>query len=104
LRYIYEIFTTVFFEQVFPSGTVVKNLPPNAGDMSLIPGSGINHGVENGNPLQYSCLENSMDREAWAGYSPSGHKESDTTEDAHTAPSLSVNMSLFMPLKLSLQL
>ena len=33
--------------------------------MGLIPGSGRYPGVENGNPLQYSCLENSMDREAW---------------------------------------
>ena len=39
------------------------------------------HGEENGNPLQYPCLENSMDRGAWwATYSPRGHKESDTTE------------------------
>ena len=42
-----------------------------------------------------------MDKEAWAGYSLGGRKESDTTEDA---PSLSIDMSLFMPLKLSLQL
>ena len=39
------------------------------------------HGEGNGNTLQYSCLENSMDRGAWwATYSPRGHKESDTTE------------------------
>ena len=47
---------------------VVKYLPANAGDerdTSLIPGSGISPGVINGNPLQYSCLENSMDRRAW---------------------------------------
>ena len=47
---------------------VVKNLPANAGeesDMGLIPGSGRSLGVGNGNPLQYSCLENSMDRGAW---------------------------------------
>ena len=49
----------------FPDGEVVKNPPANTGDRSLIPGSGRSPGVENGNPLQYSCLENSMDRRAW---------------------------------------
>ena len=47
---------------------VVKNLPANAGDIrdaSSIPGLGRTPGEENGNPLQYSCLENSMDRGAW---------------------------------------
>ena len=59
----------------------VKNLPANAGDPGSIPGSGKSPGEGNGYPLQYSCLENSMDREAWqATYSPWGLKESDTTE------------------------
>ena len=47
---------------------MVKSPPTNAGnakDMSLISGSGRFPGVGNGNPLQYSCLENSMDRAAW---------------------------------------
>ena len=44
---------------------VVKNLPANAGDTDWIPGSGRSPGGGNGNPLQYSCLENSMDRGAW---------------------------------------
>ena len=46
----------------------VKNPPANAGDvrgMGLIPGSGRSPGEGNGNPLQYSCLGNSMDRGAW---------------------------------------
>ena len=46
----------------------VKNLPTNAGgikDMGLIPGSGRPPGGGHGNPLQYSCLENPMDRGAW---------------------------------------
>ena len=43
---------------------MVKNLPPHAGDTDLIPGSGRFLGGENGNPLQCSCLENSMDRGA----------------------------------------
>jgi len=48
----------------FPGGSVVKNLPANAGHMGSIPGSGRSPGGGNGNPLQYSCLENSMDRGA----------------------------------------
>ena len=47
---------------------MVKNLPANAGDTrdkTLIPGSGRSPGVGNGNSLQYSCLENSMDKAAW---------------------------------------
>ena len=47
---------------------MVKNLPANAedaGDIGLIPGLGRSPGEGNGNPLQYSCLENSMDRGAW---------------------------------------
>ena len=52
-----------------PGGTVVKNLPANAGDaggLRSIPGSGRSPGVGNGNPLQYSCLENPMDTAWWA--------------------------------------
>ena len=52
----------------FPGGLVVKNLPANAGDArdtGLIPGSGRSPGEGNGNPLQYSCLENPMNRGAW---------------------------------------
>ena len=52
----------------FPGGAVVKNLPANevsAGDVGLIPGLRISSGGGNGSPLQCSCLENSMDREAW---------------------------------------
>ena len=44
---------------------MIKNLPANAGDMDLIPGLGRSPGAGNGNPLQYSCLENSMDRGDW---------------------------------------
>ena len=48
----------------FPGGSMVKNLPANAGDAGSIPGSGRSPGGGNANPFQYSCLENSMDREA----------------------------------------
>ena len=54
---------------VFPGGSVVKNPPANAGDarenVGLIPESGRSPGGGNGDPLQYSCLGNPMDREAW---------------------------------------
>ena len=46
-------------------GSVVKNLPVNAGDMGLIPGLERSPREGNDNPLQYSCLGNPMDREAW---------------------------------------
>ena len=50
-------------------GTMVKNLPANAGDLSrderLIPVLGRSPGGGNGNPLQYFCLKNAMDRRAW---------------------------------------
>ena len=71
--------TTVVY--VHAGGSEVKVSASNAGDLGSIPGSGRSPGEGNGNPLQYSCLENPMDGEAWqATYSPWGHKESDTTE------------------------
>ena len=48
-----------------PGGSDGKEYTCNAGDASLIPGWGRSPGKGNGNPLQYSCLENSMDRGAW---------------------------------------
>jgi len=54
----------------------------NAWATGFIPGSGRSPGGGHGTPLQYSCLENSMDRGAWQAYTPQGHKESDTTEVA----------------------
>ena len=49
----------------FPCGSVGKESACNAGDLGLIPGSGRSPGEGNGNPLQYPCLENLMDRGAW---------------------------------------
>ena len=51
--------------QDFPGGSVVENPPVNAGDTGLIPGLGRSPGEGNGNPRQYSCLGNPMDRGAW---------------------------------------
>ena len=56
-----------------------KNPPVNAGDMGSIPGLERSHGVGNGNPLQHSCLENPIDREAWWA-TFIGSQKSDTTE------------------------
>ena len=63
----------------FPGGSVVKNPSANTGDVSLIPGLGRSPGEENGNPLQYSCLENPMDRGAWWAIVHGVTKESNTT-------------------------
>ena len=64
----------------FASGSVVKNAPANAGDAGLIPASGRSPGEGNGNPLQYSCLENPVDRGAWWTPVHWVAKESDTME------------------------
>ena len=63
----------------FPGGSVVKNLPAKAGHVSSICRSGRSPGEENGNPLQYSCLVNPMDRGAWWAALPGVAKELDTT-------------------------
>ena len=55
----------LYYPMGFPGGPVVKNLPADAGDVGSVPGLGRPPGGGNGNPLQYSCLENSMDRGAW---------------------------------------
>ena len=60
-------------------GSVGKNLPINAGDTGLIPGSGRYHGEGNDNPLQYSCLGNPMDRGSWWAIVHGVTKELDTT-------------------------
>ena len=62
---------------------MVKNPPANAGDSGRIPGFERSPGVGNGNPLQYSHLENSVDRGP-GRYSPWGPKELDTTEQLNT--------------------
>ena len=62
---------------------MVRNLPTKAGadgDVGLLPESGRSPGVENGNPLQYSCLDNSVDRGAWWATVHGGLKESFMTE------------------------
>ena len=65
--------------QVFLDGSDGKESAYSAWDPGFIPEVGRSPGERNGNPLQYSCLENPMDRRTWQA-SPWGHKESDTTE------------------------
>ena len=64
----------------FPGGSDSKESACNVGHMNSIPGSGRSPGEGNGYPFQCSCLENSMDRGALAGYSPWDRRESDMTE------------------------
>ena len=63
----------------FLDDSVVKNPPGNAGDAILIPGLGRSPAEENGNPLQYSSLGNSMDRGTWQATVHGVTRESDMT-------------------------
>ena len=65
---------------VFPGGSGSKESARNAGDLGLIPGLGRSPGEGNGNPLQYSCLENLILRGAWWAIAWQSCKESDMTE------------------------
>ena len=58
----------------------VKNQPASTGDVGSVPGLGRSSGEGNGNPLQYSCLENPMDRGAWRATVHGVAVESDMTE------------------------
>ena len=64
----------------FPGGSDGKASAYNAGDPGSIPGLGRSSGKGNGNLLQYSCLENSMNQRSLVGYSYGGHKVLDMTE------------------------
>ena len=61
----YFPFGFVYDMWLLPVCSVVKNLPANQKDIGLIPGSGRSPRERNGNPLQYSCLGNPIDRGAW---------------------------------------
>ena len=64
----------------FPSGSDGKAPTYSVGDLGSMPGTGRSPGEENGNPLQYPCLENPLDGGDWC---PWGRKESDMTERLH---------------------
>ena len=67
----------------FPDGSEGKESACNVGDLSLIAGLGRSPGEENGNPVQYSCLENSMDGGIWQATVHGVTKRSDRTEQLH---------------------
>ena len=71
---------TVLKSESFPGGSDGKESACNVGDTGSIHGSEISPGEGNGNPLQYSCLENSIEKRSLVGFSPRGHKDSDRTE------------------------
>ena len=60
-----QLYSSQMLARGFPGGSEVKASVCNVGDRGSIPGSGRSPGEGNGNPLQYSCLENPMDRGAW---------------------------------------
>ena len=68
----------------FPDGSDGKESACNAGEPGLVPGWGRSPGVGNGNLLQYSCLENPMDRGSWCSTVWGMTEESDTTQHTRT--------------------
>ena len=62
---LFQYFNNGYTGMGLPWRLMVKDPPANAGDVGWIPGSGRSPGEGNDNPLQYSCLENPMDRGAW---------------------------------------
>ena len=95
LKYLTLLFITMISVGASPSGSEIKNLAANAGDLVLIPGSGRTPGGGHGNPPIFLPGESHGQRNL-AGYSPSGRKESDTTEatERSTQHILSVFKSL----------
>ena len=76
----------------FPGGSDGNKSACNAGDPGSIPGLGRSPGEGNGNPLQYSCLENSMGRGAWQAAVHVGRQESDRTKGlTHTTTNTRTN-------------
>ena len=75
----------------FPGGSDRKESAFSAGDLGLVPASGGSSGGGNGFPLQYSCLENPMDKNL-VGYSPWGLRELDTTKQLSMWESATLNL------------
>ena len=72
-----EQLISIFNQGSLPDGWAGKETALDAEDMGSVPGLGRSPPGGNGNPVPYSCLENSMNREAWWGYNPEGCKELD---------------------------
>ena len=84
---------TVYIYVYICGGSDGKESAFSAGDAGSLPGLGRSLGEGNDNPLQYSCLENPMDR-SLAGYSPWGCKESDTTEQLNNQPKMYIKVHI----------
>ena len=82
---------------VFPGGSDGNESACNLGGMGSIPGSGRSAEEGNGNPLQYSCLENPHRKRSLADYSTWDHKESDTMEQLNTAQNSNRFVTAFLP-------
>ena len=80
-------FNKLSLSKVFPGGSDGKESACNEGDLSLIPGLRIYPEEWRNNPLQYSCLENPMDRGAWRATVDGDRKEADTNERLKTSTS-----------------
>ena len=75
------MYVVVSAQKSFPLSPVGKESACNAGDPGSIPGSGRSPEEGNGNPLQYSCLENPMDRRPWQATVHEGHKSQTQLSD-----------------------
>ena len=71
---------------------MVKNLPANAGDVVLIPGLGRSPGEGSGNPFQYPCMGNPIDRGAWRATAHEVAEELDTTETKQQVQPITVTV------------
>ena len=91
----------LFIHMGFPGGSDGKASAYKTGDLGSVPGSGRSPGEGNGNPLQYSCLENSKDGRSLVGYSPWCRKKSDTTEQLHIYIYLSMLFDFFISITLN---
>ena len=85
-----------------PGGSVVKNLPASPGDSGSIPGLGRSPGEGNCDPLQYSCLENPMDRGACWATVHGVTKESDSTYQLNNSMYLSIHWSICLSIYISI--
>ena len=85
---------TYTYIEIFPCSSVSKESACNAGDLGSIPESGRSPAEGNGNPRQYSYLENPHGQRSLVGYSPWGHKELDRTEILIELSSTNISNSL----------
>ena len=83
LKLLPQFYSSAIITMVFPGGSDGQESACNAGDLGSIPGLGRSHGEEQGNPPQYSCLENPMDRGAWWANSMGSQSQTRLSDWAH---------------------